>query len=91
MEWLQYDMLRVTTKILSAKLMRNKFVTFLSFILLMSAIFFIQLHPNSVWYYFAAGFFVCRMMELILEKTMLKCTIQNMFSRLDKLKKGAAQ
>jgi hypothetical protein len=88
MEWLQHDYLKIKIQLLADKIWRNKMVSFLMFILLVSAIIFIQLHPHSVWYYFAAGFFTSKMLDLIFEKTKLKLLISEATSRLVNIKRG---
>jgi hypothetical protein len=82
---LQEDMLKITIRGLAAKLRHNKFVTFMAFILLITSIFFIQMHPCSVWYYFSAGFFLHEMVSLIVEKTKVKFLLNETISRLKKL------
>lgn len=86
MEGLQLDMLKITLSSLNQKLIINKSTTFLSFVLLVCAVLFIRIHPNSVWYYFIAGFFTCRMLELIVQKTQLKYIIKDTIYRLNNLK-----
>lgn len=88
MEGLIIDMLKVKVALLANKLVINKLITFVAFIFLIAAIIFIQLHPYSVWYYFAAGFFLCRMLELICQKTAIKYYMQDAISNLKKVTKG---
>lgn len=88
MEGLQIDMIKIKISNLNSILSKNKILTFLSFILLMTAIFLIKIHPNSVWYYFTIGFLSCRMLELILQKSEIKNTINNAYDRLIKMQKG---
>lgn len=87
MTWLQYDLLRIKLSSLSDQLRYNKALTFFSFILLITSIFFIQMHPKSVWYYFSAGFFAKEMLGLILEKTELKKSIKEVIKHIDTVRR----
>lgn len=82
------DMVSLRLSFLSTQLLRNKMITFLSFASLITSTIFIQLHPHSVWYYFLAGFFMCRMLELICEKTQIKYLIKDALDKLEQIKKG---
>lgn len=87
MGWLQYDLLRIKLTVLNAQLFSNKMFTLFSFILLMCSIFFIQIHPKSVWYYFIAGFFMYSMLDLIVKKTVIKYYIDDVMKKLNSMKK----
>lgn len=84
LDGLQSDMLQITIRGLILKLRHNKVVTFTSFLFLIISIFFIQIHPSSVWYYFFAGFFLNKMLALIIEKSSLKFNLNKMLTILKK-------
>ncbi len=55
------------------KALRNNFaVMFLSFLLLIASIVFIEFHPRTVCYWFMCGFFLCHMLCLIGREQFLK-------------------
>lgn len=61
----------------------NFFITLFYFSLLLASMFFIQLHPKSVWYYFISGGCATGMLEAIFRKTELKKTIAHHIRMLD--------
>lgn len=79
------DLQRVVIKLERLNLFKNKVKTTFIFVCLMIAIFFIQMHPHSVWYYFIAGAFSYRMIGLALEKTNIKHRIDEHMNRLIRL------
>lgn len=87
MTWLQYDLLRIKLFSTINQLKYNKMITLISFIFLIMSIFFIQIHPKSVWYYFASGFFMNEMTRLIVEKTYLKRTIEELIKTIDQIRR----
>lgn len=76
------DLQRVVIKLERFNLFKNKLTTLFYFSFLMLAVFFIQLHPHSVWYYFIAGVFSCRMIGLVIKKTNIKYRIDEHMNRL---------
>lgn len=83
MTWQQYDYLRIKLYALVIQLKYNNTLTFFSFILLITSIFFIQMHPKSVWYYFSAGFFVREMLGLIFQQTSIKRAMKDVIKAIE--------
>ncbi len=83
---MQYDLLRIKKSYMKNKLVRNKIITSISFIFLMTSIFFINKQQNSVWYYFSAGFFLCRMLGEICNKAGIKYALTEIDCVINKLK-----
>lgn len=79
------DLQKVVIRLEKISLIRNKLVTSLTFSLLMISVFFIQIHPQSVWYYFIAGIFTSKIIGLIFEKTNIKNRINEHTNRLFKI------
>lgn len=50
----------------------NNIITLAFFILVMVNVFFIHLHPKSIWYYFGAGYCIANMVDMIIEKSAVK-------------------
>ena len=86
-EGMQYDMLRLTIIHLKYRLKINFLLTFISFILLCLFVFFVQMHPKSVWYYFCSGFFLKEMISRIIENTDLKYLLKDAVKRLESIGK----
>ncbi len=58
------------------ELRKNFSIILLSFLLLIFSIFFIEIHPHTVLYWFMCGFFLCHMFCLIGREQCLKNIIR---------------